>query len=157
MLIFVTGNFKKIIVMKIFSYGLAFLLLLASCSVEKRHYRSGYYVSKKNSKEIKATSIPTARVEKIKPIDVSKINFYAEPIEKKEPLLVASSEKTVYTVKVKNPERFIGSLETCDTIFLVDKTGIKAKVVEITPTEIKYRYCDDQDGPLRSVSKYTVR
>lgn len=143
--------------MKDLVYGLSFLILLASCSVEKRHYRSGFYVTHKNSKEIKHVNAPIAKVEKMEPVDASKVHFYTEPVEKIEPVIVASNEKKIYTEEIKSPERFVGPLENCDTIFLVDKTGIKAKVVEITATEVKYKYCDNIDGPLRSISKYTVR
>ncbi|MHB8258882.1 MAG: hypothetical protein ACYDCN_09585 [Bacteroidia bacterium] len=44
----------------------------------------------------------------------------------------------------------------CDTLIMRDGTEIKAKVTEVTPTEIKYKYCNNIDGPTYVVNRYLV-
>lgn len=46
--------------------------------------------------------------------------------------------------------------DSCDIITLTDGRAAVVKVIEIGITEIKYRSCDDQDGPLRIVLKENV-
>jgi hypothetical protein len=46
--------------------------------------------------------------------------------------------------------------EECDNIILKDGKEISAKVIEITPKLIKYKRCDNLDGPLISIYKNEV-
>jgi hypothetical protein len=47
-------------------------------------------------------------------------------------------------------------LEECDIIILKDGKEISAKIIEITPELIKYKKCENQDGPLISIYKYEI-
>ena len=44
----------------------------------------------------------------------------------------------------------------CDNIILKDGSEISAKIVEITPDLIKYRKCNNLDGPLFSINTNDV-
>jgi len=46
--------------------------------------------------------------------------------------------------------------EECDNIILKDGKEISAKILEITPKLIKYKKCDNLDGPLFSINKSDV-
>src|SRR5688572_25608022 len=45
------------------------------------------------------------------------------------------------------------SLRAQDVLTLMNGTEIKAKVLEINDTEVRYRNFGDNDGPVRTVSK----
>ena len=47
-------------------------------------------------------------------------------------------------------------VEECDNIILKDGKEISAKVLEVTPDLIKYKKCNNSDGPLFSVNKSDV-
>jgi hypothetical protein len=47
-------------------------------------------------------------------------------------------------------------VEKCDNIILKDGKEISAKVLEVTPDLIKYKKCDNLDGPLFSINKSDV-
>jgi hypothetical protein len=44
----------------------------------------------------------------------------------------------------------------CDVVIFKNGDEVKAKVLEITPIEIKYKKCLSPDGPLYVVKKYDV-
>jgi len=46
--------------------------------------------------------------------------------------------------------------EECDNIILKDGEEISAKVIEVTPDLIKYKKCNNLDGPLFSINKSEV-
>jgi len=50
----------------------------------------------------------------------------------------------------------IASVFAQDIIVLNDKTSIKAKVIEITGSEVKYKKFDNQAGPVYSVSQSEI-
>lgn len=53
----------------------------------------------------------------------------------------------------------VGTITTlCAQDFIVLKTGeeIKSKVIELTPTEVKYKTFDNLDGPIITIDRKTV-
>ena len=46
--------------------------------------------------------------------------------------------------------------EECDNIILKNGEEISAKIIEITPDLIKYKKCNNQDGPIVSINKSEV-
>jgi hypothetical protein len=123
----------------IFFAGIA-LFILSSCSIQKRNYQTGYYISwKKNP----ATAHKVQRDSKLPEIDV------------KEPALPAELIASSLTQK-ENPEQqpvpvYTGTktyIDNCDTLFFRNGMVVKAKVAEIGITEVKYRYCNNPDGPI---------
>ena len=47
-------------------------------------------------------------------------------------------------------------LNECDNIILKDGKEISAKIIEVTPELIKYKKCENQDGPLISIYKSEI-
>lgn len=133
---------------KITLFALSIVIFL-SCSIEKRNYRKGYYVDWKTNQH---------------------------PVSKKEPAVVKNKKSELLIVKqpeIQNPvlasandELFIKSItpkyinvfsEDCgDLIVLKNSEEVKAKVIEITETQVKYKPCDNLNGPVRSVEKKDV-
>ncbi len=129
------------------------LLALNSCTVKKRSYQKGYYVdwafTKNHKKE--AVNIPERKTE-IKPETVI-IQKENDPSE----ISVASISKINSEQLVAEKRIAINSKDTCgDVITLKNAEEIRAKVFEITDELIKYKRCDNFDGPIYTVGKEKV-
>ncbi len=141
-------------IIKPFFYSLVFLtLIFQSCSVEKRHYTSGYNLQwKHNAKptepeEIKQAVAQTKQEQKV--IKLKSVSNQKTILSENINELIASSEKK---------KRISISTDSiaCDTLILRNETEIKVKVTEITPTEVKYKYCNNLTGPTYVVYRYDV-
>lgn len=132
-------------------WGLALcVLLLSSCSMQKRLYNKGFYASKTHTpkkKEIKedADTLPfvLTNVKSIKTKEVA-ATLYAEVSPK---IIEIKHTKT-------KPALFA---EGCDTLFFRNGAKILAKVNEINPEQIKYKYCDSPNETLRIISKSEIK
>ncbi|MGZ3861566.1 MAG: DUF4190 domain-containing protein [Bacteroidia bacterium] len=132
-------------------YTLLAFAVLTSCSIQRRNYRSGFYIDRKNStaqkepvrkakkREIVSEKIPVTEV--FVNTDITPKNATASLSEKE--------IKPVYT-KTKT------YIDNCDTIIFRDGTEILAKVIEVGTSEIKYKNCDNQSGPTYIVEKNKV-
>jgi hypothetical protein len=140
-------------------------ILLVSCGIEKRVHRSGFHLNKKtiaHSAERKSNekNSPLSKTD-ISTVDVAQNSTSTEMpihIEKSTSILsteyyqddiVYSSENNSYLDSKVTPI----SDETCDLIILKDGSEIKAKVLEINDDNIKYKLCDNLDGPTFTKSK----
>lgn len=143
---------------------LSFILLifiLNSCSIEKRTFNKGYHIqwiSKRISKDI-ISSIDKNEDEderqmnieaKYTPI-VSKIDFAQMDIID-EPNQINQESKVSYKLK----EQLIPPVDECDVILLNNGDEISAKVIEIGINEVKYKKCDNINGPLFTISKNSI-
>jgi hypothetical protein len=124
-------------------YLISSLLLLAlifqSCSVEKRHYTSGYHLQWKKGNDSEPKTVPQS----------------AQSLKSKNDKLIQNTI-TASSEKKKGIVLFTPDSTGCDTLIMRDETEIKVKVIEITPTEIKYKYCDNITGPTYVVYRYNV-
>jgi len=119
-------------------------LLLISCSVKKRTYRDGYYidwVSKKKSNSSKnSASLQSTPLKTEEPIEIVTVNAQVDPdvslISKHANLLLNDSCGDLITFKSGDQ--------------------VTARVTEITEDKIKYKRCDNLDGPVFVVNKSTV-
>ncbi|MDI1353468.1 MAG: DUF4190 domain-containing protein [bacterium] len=121
---------------------LSFLLLL-SCSVQKRKYQKGFYVNRthhqNHDQKTKSTKSDLAKLE-----------------EKKKPAVLhtgdrvqlAASDNTIEQLTQRKPLALKQSPpDTCDVLLFRDGSEIRAKVLEVAPTDIKYKRCDNIEGP----------
>lgn len=140
----------KIKTASFYCIALAFLFLASSCSVEKRHYTKGFYVSNKSTKgniipaEHKKETNTTATINEIvlpKKEVISKTN--------QKILLASSVKKTITLIKTY-------LVEGCDTLIMKNGDLILCKVTEISQAEIKYKRCDNLAGPTIVVHAYDV-
>lgn len=126
--------------------------MIQSCAVQKRHYRNGYDITFKTSKKNSA-----------KKNDVSSLC----PIETPQALvqtniqtnraLVASANQDLRNVVLATTQINNQNDESCDVIYFRNNKVVSAKVVEINSTDIKYKRCDNLDGPLIVVDKNSVK
>lgn len=124
-------------------------LLLLSCSIQKRNFRNGYYVAwKKHPHAVKAKEA----LAKQDPLPVILPNIVFSQ---------TNSTALVASVKTSTPHPvFTGTktyMDNCDTLYLRKGGEIAGKVIEINPTEIKYKRCDNLDGPLIVIPKNDVK
>jgi len=141
--------------LKIYFAGLiALLIIINACSVKKRVYRSGYNVEWIGSKKAAAKRELTdnLRVNKTPKIEIS--NPLAEPITASNSISSSGSEILFLSEKSANEKiNFLSKhtdskiIEGCDTIVFKNGLKIKAKVLEVGAQEIKYKMCDNLDGP----------
>ncbi|MDO8998552.1 MAG: DUF4190 domain-containing protein [Bacteroidota bacterium] len=131
------------------------LIILISCSVQKRKYQKGFYVSsntskthskKDNSKSLKNDFNSEKLVQKT----------YSLPIEERIELEASVSKNFSEINSLKKTSFFFRATDSCDIITLRNGDEVSAKVLEITSIEIKYKRCNLSDGPLYIVKKSDV-
>lgn len=113
----------------------AFILVLSSCSIEKRHYMKGFHVSSHSKKH------------KLKEQPETDIVIVDTTIEN----LTASNDLPTPIIIDKPTTE-----EPCDVIILRNGEEISCKVNEIGLSEIKYKKCNNVNGPTISVKKDDV-
>lgn len=123
-------------------------MILSSCTLQKRSYRDGYYLSFNHSRSKKPTQVKDAEVSRM-PLVTTAFKTEALP-----------DKKLIATLKPQSP----GFVATgtkffengCDSIFFKNGDIILARVQEINPGEIKYKNCNNTDGPLYVVEKKSI-
>jgi hypothetical protein len=130
---------------------LTILLGFSSCTFTKRLYTKGYHVDypiagpKKNThsskKELEDQKIISENSKTAFDLDNSISSTQNEKGVILNPSLQVSFNEIYNKENVKNKN------DDCDLIIMMDDTQIKAKVLEITETQIKYKKCSYQDGP----------
>lgn len=148
------------------------MLLLASCTVEKRLYRPGYHVEWKKSvsktkqgegiaekKGVKSTEISDERqLEEWSESDLSKEERSGGEIMAD----VTASDQVMISELVSVPKENYQSKETvdlqpnCETLVLIDGREILVKLLEISQKELKYKRCDYPDGPTVVIDRAEV-
>lgn len=126
------------------------VFIFSSCSLQKRHYTNGFYVEnnlsgKKTDKRYGEDTLPSV-LKAAKPLKGKRSSAV---------LSVQAPNKKTNAMYV-NPPSF-KTIDGCDTLILRDGTVILSYIKEIYPTEIKYKYCDEIDGPLRTINKADVK
>jgi len=135
---------------------LAVLLLsviLLSCSVQKRNYLPGYYVKWKDHSSKNFANLSAFQKSQKNSVAKSLVPVISVENKKKSHDLTASARSLPGKSQFTGTKTF---LDNCDSIFLRKGEVVLAKVLEINPTEIKYKNCNNPDGPLIIIYKNTV-
>jgi len=129
------------------------LVLLYSCSVQKRKYQSGYYVSwhTKHSKKEKYETTASSRSPVAQKKEIP--HQTEQAFEKENKRVVAASTKLMIRELKKSLRPIIPPEDTCDVLVFKDGSEIRGKVQEINVNEIKYKRCDNVEGPLYTSKK----
>ncbi len=134
--------------------GLYLLLIfnfLISCTVQKRAHRKGYYISWNHTSGTK-----TLKKEK-EPIKKPIEELVLTERVKSESEKTEASTSTSFSNKASIIKPKLILSDTCgDLILMRDGTQILAKVLEITDDKIKYKRCDNLDGPTIITSTNNV-
>ena len=116
------------------------ILTIFSCSLQKRKYQSGYFLSwNKNNLSI-------AKNQKQKQFNVQKNEIKFNEISFEKDITTSANNKItkIFNNTIKNNPAVPDS---CDKIIHKDGTEIMAKITEINTSEIRYKRCDFIDGP----------
>lgn len=150
-------NFK---VLLLFTFG---FLLLYSCSTNRQLYISGYktsnkiekedskqYASKKNSQNKSDSYRTDLSLDKVLEEENSNNfdNHLSTSTDNDLSFLTLSSNHKLDLKPKKDNE--------CDEIILKNGDELRVKVIEIAETIIKYRRCDNLNGPIYSIPKADV-
>ena len=116
------------------------ILTLFNCSLQKRKYQSGYFLSwNKNNLSI-------AKNQKQKGFNVQENEIKFNEISFEKDITTSANNKItkIFNNTIKNNPAVPDS---CDKIIHKDGTEIMAKITEINTSEIRYKRCDFIDGP----------
>lgn len=146
-------NFK--ITPRQFSFFSFILILISvsSCSVKKRSYRKGYHIDWVFSKK-------KISADKLSP-NTKHDAVTGQHADRSSSDIVTAPQQAIASAKTSSEfsvEKHVSILdENCGDIITLKKGDqIKAKVLEVGVSEIKYRRCDNLDGPLIIISKSSV-
>lgn len=123
--------------MKHILYSLA-MLLLVSCAVQKRHYRKGFYIATASSAAQKKSSENT----------VPKI---AKQIFTLPAVNTESLTQTGFALETHKKQGL--PTDSCDVLVFRDGTEILAKISEINESQVRYKRCDNVEGPTYVTEK----
>lgn len=144
-------NINKIKLIALLLCAIAF----TQCSVKKRSYRDGYFISwNKKSPLIKGYKTlkqpaPEAVAHKTALLPLT------PPITENKKSLSASINKSI--IKIQKKVKPLILKDTCgDMITMRDGRELFGKVMEVSPKTIKYKRCDNLDGPLMVVNTNDV-
>lgn len=130
------------------------LIAAVSCSVKKRNYRDGYYIDWAHKKKGNVSAQKELKHPSHHP---EKDEVVASSAENKEALVLAD-DQLVLPIKDQASPLTLALQDTCgDKILFKSGDMVLGKVLEITDDKIKYKRCDNIDGPLFVVSKGTVQ
>jgi len=133
------------------------LIIFFSCSVQKRHYQKGFYVSNVKQQKRTLNQVSVTRTKEIKSDKLILKPNNLQTFSNETADLTASVDiKTMSVKKFQLPLLTKGNDSLCDIIILKNGDEVKVKVLEISPIEIKYKKCNLPDGPLYVVKKSDV-
>lgn len=120
---------------------------LFACSVQKRKYLNGYYISWNQHSVSKNNQLGHAKLP-----TVSIHNLLArELISKKNKQHL---QEQVNLKHGQNTQTLVN--DSCDVIIFRDGSEILAKVIEISSTQVKYKRCDLLNGPIYTAKKSEI-
>ncbi len=134
------------------------LLLISSCStslLSHKMYNRSYYVKAKKQTE----NIIKSQVYERETVNLSLLASSDTEIQPSVQSNAPKLTKTTNVVTLNNHDPKlvpISILTECDEIILKEGKILKVKVIEITDTDVKYKLCDNQEGPTYNVKKSEV-
>lgn len=127
------------------------ILGFSSCTFTKRLYRKGYHVDYPISKSKKNTHSSQNDSEDQKNIAENSKNAFdidnSISSSQNEKGVILDLPVQVLFNEMSKEQVVNNKSDDCDLIIMMDDAQIKAKVLEITETQIKYKKCSYQDGP----------
>jgi hypothetical protein len=137
---------KQLITLIFLSIGV--LLLLTDCTVVKRKYTKGFYVSSKSKTQRQNATVretEDAKIGKTEKIYQPAQHVITKPVTSP-PAYASASNKTV---KASLSKKLVLPPDSCnDIITFMDGKELQVKIEEISPDYIAYRRCDYLNGPL---------
>jgi Domain of unknown function (DUF4190) len=124
---------------KLLSVVLVFLFVASGCSIQKRRYNNGFHVewfhSSPSKPVVKPKSIPLAIVDSIPTISFDHINDLQTGLSSFDRLDILGWQSHSDSVK-------------CDIMVLRNGDEVDVKVIEVGERLVKYKMCNNLDGPI---------
>jgi len=135
---------------------IAALFMLTSCSLEKRHYRSGYSINWNSAKRNNVAKKNITHEETQS--DITGNDAQTAAAEVAELPVTASAEAIAPTVVKQESLLKPKALpkDSCDVIEMRSGKKILANIHEINPSTVKYKNCGDSSGPDRIIEKEEI-
>lgn len=137
---------KKLMILLVISSA------FTSCTIQKRHYSNGYTVKWNNGKPF--IDDPEAGLKNSE----AENNTEDEQPEQNMAELIASIDTKAIVGIVEKIPGFPKKVpkDSCDVIELTDHRKLTVKILEISPTIIKYRNCGEQNAPEQIIPKNQI-
>ncbi len=132
------------ILKKYLNVAILVAVILTSCTLQKRHYRNGFYVHH-SSDQVK---VKESKEQEVVPLPGISSRHLEEPI-------TASSDDQLILLPKEIPEDSITDICN-DSIWTREGVVSRVKVLEVTQTEIKYKRCANINGPTIVVSQHNI-
>jgi hypothetical protein len=133
----------------------AFLFLLSSCSLQKRHYLKGFYVTRKGGNNLS-----------LRPEPLTLKSYYPENPEKPSCKTANEAPATATASKNSAPAAEIAFqpphtlrdnfAEGCDTIVLVNGKKIPGKITEVNALTVKVKGCTGDSPTVTEIPKSQI-
>jgi hypothetical protein len=144
------------------SFKIAICLLLfisiSACTFQKRLYRNGYSLHWNAKSEISKIDLTNDEIDhsasQLKLLDNSALASSSREINLVDENQLFDLKSNINALDFKFEESIDSS--KCDLILFKNGDEISAKVLEITPTEVKYKRCDNIEGPTNTVNKSSI-
>ncbi len=130
------------------------LVVVSSCTIEKRHYQNGYYISLKKSVKKSNQNTEVKSIEDFPNLNVSNISNNKSI---KNEAIASNDIKNIALLYKKTSKIIKLPSDSCDILFLKNGKVIKIKTIEINESDIKYKRFDHLDGPNYVISKDDVK
>jgi len=127
-------------------------LVFAKCTMQKRVYNSGYHVNWHKKLTDSKVANNAVKIKQTEELSVPR------EIIKTEDIVLASAEKDFIfeIVKARKTEKVLPNDSCGDEVIMKNGEVITVKVVEINQSAIKYRACNNLNGPLIVIVKDNV-
>jgi hypothetical protein len=145
---FISG--LKIFLMKYYIIALS-LLVLSACSVQKRKYQRGYYVSWKHEKCAGKESQTGKIIEAEHSIGNKSLTGTDTVKSNEPPYYHADRPEANADNKLQ-----VTAEDDCDNIIFKDGSELRVKILDRTPEEIKYKRCELPDGPVYTAKRSSI-
>lgn len=126
----------------------ALVLVLSSCSLQKRLYMNGYHVQWRvegDESDLAKQDI-SEELEKVPLVAADESNGFTASLIGDDKFIPLKQPAIINGRMLANPT--VQLLEECDVIVKKDGVEISAKVMETSSDLVKYKDCDNQQGPL---------
>ena len=134
--------------------ALALINLFTSCTVQKRLYRNGYSVNwSSNNKAPKLKGLINEIENSVSELKFENTDLALntnELVLEEKSVFLLNEEKLI--LKEYNNESIIDTSK-CDVMLLTNGEELFVKIIEITPTDVKFKRCDNLEGPTKMISK----
>lgn len=146
--------------MKSFNLIICSVLFIAfsSCTVQKRLHSNGYSIHWNSKRYISKTDVNNEEFEKSSAEVKLQDNYDLASSQQEIDLVIENQFLKIKSNVNSSDFKFKESIDSskCDLILFKNGDEILAKVLEITPAEVKYKRCDNIEGPTITVNKSSV-